>query len=471
MMPDQPGPGGQGTPSELGSLDLPFDDRPTKLPGFWTWRRFFIAFAATTSVQIYLLVFLQAALEPPSGEPDECVNPVEPPSPPRIHRTDAEEEALRSAELINLGMPNTLFSRGSKRRPGDLYERQNPLRMSVVRFGGGNARSESSVSLGLQWIVRHQEVDGSWRLDEPDMNGDGIQVVRNDGDLAATALALLPLLGDGSTHLRSKNRAYALNIERAFKWLVGQQTIDGQFGEPLVHAMCTLCLCEALCMTGDPQLKAPTQRAVNRCVQAWRPPAEGFRFQDSKADDLLVTSWQVQALKTAVLAELFVPKATWKEMNHYLDAVIDPETGSYGPPSQEALGLFCRQFTGCSPRNPLLIRGVAKLRHQPPSPFLRDCHYYLHATEVLFHLESHNTESWDEWNSPMRDLLIERQDPGDNPWRPNHAGSWAPEGDLWGREFGRLGVTSLSILTLEVYYRHAPLYQRPSGAIKDGAMP
>jgi hypothetical protein len=29
-------------------------------------------------------------------------------------------------------------------------------------------------------------------------------------------------------------------------------------------------------------------------------------------------------------------------------------------------------------------------------------------------------------------------------------------------------VTSLSVLTLEVYYRHLPLYRRDLGAVKDG---
>jgi hypothetical protein len=45
-------------------------------------------------------------------------------------------------------------------------------------------------------------------------------------------------------------------------------------------------------------------------------------------------------------------------------------------------------------------------------------------------------------------------------------GSWdafQPQPDEWGRAAGRLFVTSLSLLTLEVYYRYLPLYQ-PSDA-------
>jgi hypothetical protein len=40
-------------------------------------------------------------------------------------------------------------------------------------------------------------------------------------------------------------------------------------------------------------------------------------------------------------------------------------------------------------------------------------------------------------------------------------GSWDPNGpvkDQWGAQGGRLMITSLSLLTLEIYYRYMPLY-------------
>ena len=42
------------------------------------------------------------------------------------------------------------------------------------------------------------------------------------------------------------------------------------------------------------------------------------------------------------------------------------------------------------------------------------------------------------------------------------SGSWdpdKPEPDAWGRQGGRLMLTSLSALTLEIYYRYLPLYK------------
>jgi hypothetical protein len=71
---------------------------------------------------------------------------------------------------------------------------------------------------------------------------------------------------------------------------------------------------------------------------------------------------------------------------------------------------------------------------------------------------------WDAWNRRMRRILIESQ------CKTGCAtGSWDPDKpseDAWGRQGGRLMVTSLSALTLEIYYRYLPLYQldKPEGA-------
>ena len=64
---------------------------------------------------------------------------------------------------------------------------------------------------------------------------------------------------------------------------------------------------------------------------------------------------------------------------------------------------------------------------------------------------------WKAVSAAMRCLLWHRR------------GSWSPEGDAWGGQMGRLGHTSLSILTLEVYYRHLPLYRREMALKKDEA--
>jgi len=58
-------------------------------------------------------------------------------------------------------------------------------------------------------------------------------------------------------------------------------------------------------------------------------------------------------------------------------------------------------------------------------------------------------------NQVLRDHLIETQVKGGDA-----AGSWKPTGDRGAGAGGRLYQTCLSVMTLEVYYRYLPLYQK-----------
>jgi hypothetical protein len=76
-------------------------------------------------------------------------------------------------------------------------------------------------------------------------------------------------------------------------------------------------------------------------------------------------------------------------------------------------------------------------------------------------------EAWKDWNDRMRETLIKKQEKNEK--SPNF-GSWSPEGDPWARVGGRLMITSLNLLTLEVYYRYLPLYYRDAGYKMDKAV-
>jgi hypothetical protein len=85
----------------------------------------------------------------------------------------------------------------------------------------------------------------------------------------------------------------------------------------------------------------------------------------------------------------------------------------------------------------------------------RDTYYWYYATQAMHNMLD---ADWDRWNRHMRRILVETQVTG----RACAAGSWDPEkpfDDAWGHQGGRLMLTSLSCLTLEVYYRYLPLYK------------
>jgi hypothetical protein len=123
-----------------------------------------------------------------------------------------------------------------------------------------------------------------------------------------------------------------------------------------------------------------------------------------------------------------------------------------------AVALLCRQYLGVNPRNPSLQAGLQKLKANGPGK-TNNLYYEYYATQVMHHMDG---EDWQFWNAGpakdgkggIRDHLIARQDRGGT--RQSHMGTWEGNEHVG----GRLGATSLSLLTLEVYYRHLPLYRR-----------
>jgi hypothetical protein len=369
---------------------------------------------------------------------------------------------------------------GPKLVPGGFGGRSGATREKMLREGGGNTRSEAAVAAGLKWLARHQALDGHWGMHDFHVHGKcNCANPGGDHDVAGTGLGLLPFLGAGETHKGTgRNHAYAKLVERALKWLITRQGANGGFHDNgYEHAIATIAICEAYGLTADPVLKGPAQRAINRCV-SWQRTYGGFRYLHPPAvdHDLSVSGWFVQALKSGAMAGLTVPNATWKGVNNYLDMVAIPDGSAYGYQTPVAsttmtpVGLLCRVYMGWGPRNAAMLKGLEYLRKLPPSPNFKNIYYYYYATQVVYFMSPANPEAWEQWNPRMRDLLIETQDQGLNPERRDQKGSWAPDGDPWGKPLGRLGDTSLKLLTLEVYYRHLPLYRRELGAMKDEAV-
>jgi hypothetical protein len=68
---------------------------------------------------------------------------------------------------------------------------------------------------------------------------------------------------------------------------------------------------------------------------------------------------------------------------------------------------------------------------------------------------------WQAWNGALRDLLVSLQSSDGH-----EAGSWKPGGGH-DQQGGRLYMTALAVCTLEVYYRHMPLYRHAAVGAKE----
>ena len=138
-------------------------------------------------------------------------------------------------------------------------------------------------------------------------------------------------------------------------------------------------------------------------------------------------------------------------------------------PAMTAVGLLCRQYLAPRPTTPTCSRARSTCGPIPPENSdnaIRDTYYWYYATQVMFNLGG---PEWFQWNRNMRRVLIQTQ------CQDGCAmGSWDPERpapDIWGMKGGRLVTTTLSALTLEVYYRYLPLYQMGGGGEGHPALP
>ncbi len=348
--------------------------------------------------------------------------------------------------------------------------RSSAERAKLVRREGGTVESEKAVELGLDWLARHQRKDGSWSLDHhPQCKGSGCpQSGHAESDVAATGLALLPMLGAGQNHITPGR--YQATVKRGLDWLLNVQKEDGELftgggsnTRIYSHAIGTMTLCEAYGLTHEDRLHDPAQKAVNFLVRCQSPDDGGWRYNPMEQGDTSVFGWAMLALRSAQLSGLKVPGEVFKKASTYLDkAATDTKKGSYGyqpggakSPVMSAEALLVRQYLGWPREMPELSAGVKAVSNHLLKDEERNIYYWYYATQLLHNMQN---LAWKEWNPRIRNGLISIQVGG----RGCDRGSWdpnKPKTDRWGGEAGRHYTTAMSLLTLEVYYRYLPLYK------------
>jgi hypothetical protein len=379
---------------------------------------------------------------------------------------------LPGDEQSAVGSPARGLTTGT---PGGFDLRlDSDLKGRGLREGGGTEESEAAVALALKWLAEHQYADGSWSFDHahsPKCRRRCANVgFERQAKRAATALALLPFLGSGQTQLDGK---YRKNVEAGLYYLTRSMQVRdkmGSFWDPhgrmYGHGLASIAVCEAYGMTRDHALREPAQAALNFIVYAQDPVGGGWRYEIHQPGDTSVVGWQLMALTSGRMAYLQVPQQTMRNAGYFLDAVQSNEGAAYGyvvpgtRPATTAIGLLCRMYLGWPRDNPALVQGIEALSTWGPStnqsgPSRNNMYYNYYATQVMHHFGG---SDWRRWNDTMRDYLIATQS------RKGHErGSWYLEGaDDGAGPGGRLYFTAMAAMTLEVYYRHLPLYKPDS---------
>ena len=121
-----------------------------------------------------------------------------------------------------------------------------------------------------------------------------------------------------------------------------------------------------------------------------------------------------------------------------------------------AVGLLGRQYLGAKRNSTMLTGGMKYLMNHLPEEGYSNTYYWYYATQVMHNMSG---KEWATWNRKMRELLVRTQVRNVDSCS---FGSWDPAKDEWGKRGGRVMTTSLSALTLEVYYRYLPIFQTQS---------
>ena len=354
------------------------------------------------------------------------------------------------------------------------------------RENRGESPADALVERGLAWLVAAQEEDGRWTLGAYHPEGAG-GAVRLRSDTAATGLALLAFLGAGYDHFDGRHRDV---VRHGLEWLVSVQQANGDLFVPsdpvsnscawlYSHGIATMALCEAVGMTGDPLLRPAAERAIGFIVASQQPGRGGWRYQPRADSDLSVSGWMLVALRAGTLAGLSVPDETYAAVRGLLDESASPDrAGHYlynarnpgqrpsdlSAASMTALGSLMRLHTGTPRADERLRAAAGDLAAMTPAygtrqARSRDAYLWYYASQVLVQTGG---PQWDAWYGRLCTVL-EAEQVGDG----DDAGSWEPLGtvpDRWGAYGGRLYVTALHLLALEVPYRHLPTYGVTDGA-------
>lgn len=307
--------------------------------------------------------------------------------------------------------------------------------------------TDRAIERGLAWLAKQQNNDGSF-------GNSGYHV-------AVSSLAGLAFMASGSSPGRG---LYGPQIDKAVLYVLDNTAPSGFICEggagansPMYgHGFGTLFLAEAYGMTRRAEIREKLEKAVRLIVDTQNREG-GWRYQPVRADaDLSVTICQINALRAARNAGLYVPKETVENCIKYVKQSQNAD-GGFRYMLMHGTSAFARSaagvvalFSAGEYDTKEVQSGIRYLKAHLPGgrgggmnqnhdPHYFYAHYY--AAQAMW---IHGGKEWNDWFPAIRDELIRTQ---------NAAGFW---NDNFGNEYG----SAMALIVLQMPNNCLPIFQR-----------
>lgn len=332
-----------------------------------------------------------------------------------------------------------------KKAAPNSFDEARTGEVSAAAVAQVTGETEQSIQSGLGWLAKQQNEDGSF--------GSGAY----KGNIAVTSLAGLAFMAAGSTPGRG---AYGEAIDKALGYVMDNTSAAGfvcvagaaTHGPMYSHGWGTLYLAECYGMTRRPEIREKLEKAVRLIVSSQNEEG-GWRYQPVPNDaDLSVTVCQINALRAARNAGIYVPKDVVEKCIDYCKKAQNPDGGfrymlqggTSGFP-RSAAGIVALQSAG-QYFGKEIDDGITYLRQYTPEARSgqRFNHYFYGHYYAAQAFWIRGGEDWLKWYPAIRDELNRRRSP---------QGYWA---DSIGNEYG----TAMALIVLQMPNNYLPIFQR-----------
>ncbi len=308
------------------------------------------------------------------------------------------------------------------------------------------ADTDAAINKGLGWLASQQNADGSY--------GSGAY----RGNIAVTSLAGLAFMESGSTPTRGR---YAANIDKALKYVLDNTSPAGfvcvanaaTHGPMYSHGWGTLFLAECYGMTHREEIREKLEKAVRLIIDSQNREG-GWRYQPVPNDaDVSVTICQINALRAARNAGIFVPKETVDNCIKYVKLAQNSDggfkymlTGGGSAFPRSAAGVVALQSAGMYEGDEI-DRAFGYLRQYTPAAGnggQRFSHYFYGHYYAAQAFWIRGGDDWNQWFPAIRDELLSKQ---------TSQGYWS---DSVGNDYG----TAMALIILQIPNNYLPIFQR-----------